>query len=81
MKEGPDPTEYTSFKDARKACTKDKNCKLFYDLQSKNSTFVLCGTSTTEPSHFERSTVFMKCINAIDKLDFVCNQNLTKLLK
>ena len=53
--------EFRTRQEAENACNKDKNCKAFYDAQSKNDTFILCAAPLTKPSKFENSTLFMKC--------------------
>lgn len=34
--------EYHNFQKSKDACHRDEACKMFYDIQSKNKTFVLC---------------------------------------
>ena len=58
---GKNLVQYPTLQEAENACNKDKNCKAFYDSQSKNDTFILCGGSLAQPSKFEKSTLFMKC--------------------
>ena len=52
---------FRSRREAEIACNKDEKCHAFYDAQSKNDTFILCGGSVTKPSQFEMSKLFMKC--------------------
>ena len=53
--------EHHSLQDAKNVCINDGKCTQFYDVQSKNETFILCGTSITKQSNVEGSTLFMKC--------------------
>ena len=53
---------YNTFKDAKDACSQEKTCNQFYDVQSRNQTFVICGSSDIKKrSYIENSTVYMKC--------------------
>ena len=36
--------EYGSLLDARKSCNLDLNCTMFFDSESKNKKYVLCGS-------------------------------------
>ena len=58
---GEKNVQYHSRNEAEIACNKNKKCKAFYDAQSKNDTFILCGGSVTKPSNFEMSALFVKC--------------------
>ena len=53
--------QYHSRNEAEIACNKNPKCKAFYDAQSKNDSFILCGGSVTKPSNFEMSALFVKC--------------------
>ena len=44
-------------------CNDERNCRMFFDLQSTNKTFVLCGASSAmKKSEFLGSSAYMKCI-------------------
>ena len=64
--------EFRTRQEAENACNKNKNCKAFYDAQSKNDTFIICAAPLTKPSKFEKSTLYMKC----KKVKFLFHFNL-----
>lgn len=53
--------QYNTLEEAKNACFNDKKCKLLYDVQSKNETFIICGTAVTQKSNNEGSSLYMKC--------------------
>ena len=50
---------------AKNECTSEKTCKMFYDMESKNKNYVLCGVDTKFPTEILKSNVlsrlFVKC--------------------
>ena len=57
-------TEYSSLDAAMDACNRDANCKMFYNLQSKNQSYIICGSSyTIRHSNGPPSTLYKKCKN------------------
>ena len=59
--------EYLSLLEAKKSCSPDEDCGMFYDVESKNENYVLCTKfSVTKPStFFGSSRLYMKCKNIL----------------
>ena len=55
-------TEYGSLDAAKDACNSDVDCSMFYQLESINETFVLCGSVyTIKQSKSFNSRLYKKC--------------------
>ena len=53
-----------TFLKAKDLCGSNKDCLMFYDVQSKNETFLFCGPSSIpKTSDVLASTLYMKCKN------------------
>ena len=57
--------QHHSLFNAKEACNKDEKCEMFYDIQSKNTSFILCASSITQYSD-EGSTIYVKCKDQIN---------------
>ena len=57
--------QHHSIYHAKEACNKNEKCKMFYDIQSKNISFIVCASSITQYSD-EGSAIYVKCKNQIN---------------
>ena len=57
---------------AETRCDNERNCEMFYDVNSANKAFVMCGkTSVIRTSEFLGSSVYVKCIfNSFEYINF-----------
>ena len=54
--------EHSSLSDAKKACTQNKECKMFYDAKSRHKNYVICGSPyQIKPSTLLHSRLYIKC--------------------
>ena len=58
--------EYLSVEEAMDACHLKPNCKMFYDLESKNENYILCGFPyEIKESNGLSSRLYKKCKNSV----------------
>ena len=66
-------TEYSSLDEAKDACNRDSDCTMFYNLESKNQSYIICGpVYTIRPSNGAPSTLYKKCKNRKINLIYGC---------
>ena len=54
----------TDLTTAKTRCDNERNCEMFYDVNSANKTFVMCGESSViKTSEFLGSSIYVKCIS------------------
>ena len=78
-------TEYSSLDEAKDACNRDTDCTMFYNLQSKNQSYIICGSVYTirfhKKEHREDSFFYQDSIppGALSTLYKKCKNRALKL--
>ena len=58
---GPYKSIRHSISDAKNDCTSNMGCTMFYDLESKNETYALCGPNKEIKHSLVQSRLYIKC--------------------